>query len=157
MNPGLYSRHFALERNNIVEVKLVNTEKEIADAFRIRKTVFVGEQNVPEEEEIDLYDKEATHFVLYENGEPVGAGRFRIVDNFGKLERICVLKSHRGTGAGTEIMEAIEKHARSKGITALKLNAQTHAIPFYSKLGYEIISEEFLDAGIPHKTMKKEL
>jgi predicted GNAT family N-acyltransferase len=140
-----------------VEVKVVNTERERADAFSVRKIVFVGEQNVPEEEEIDEYDKTATHFVLYENKEPVGAGRFRIVDNLGKVERICVLKTQRGTGAGKAVMEAIENHAASKGITTLKLNAQTHAISFYSKLGYEVVSDEFLDAGIPHKTMKKSI
>jgi predicted GNAT family N-acyltransferase len=140
-----------------MQVKLVDNEKEMADAFSVRKIVFVGEQNVPEEEEIDQYDQEASHFILYDHGEPSGTGRFRIVDEIGKVERICVLESQRGTGAGKAIMSEIEKHAKSKGITTMKLNAQTHAIPFYTKLGYEIISEEFLDAGIPHRAMKKKI
>ena len=54
-------------------------------------------------------------------------------------------------------MDEIEKFASINGLRKLKLNAQTHAIPFYSGLGYKIISEEFMDAGIPHKTMVKEL
>jgi predicted GNAT family N-acyltransferase len=54
-------------------------------------------------------------------------------------------------------MNKIEEYAKSKGISTLKLNAQTHAIPFYSQLGYETVSEEFMDAGIPHKTMKKSI
>ncbi|MBM4764274.1 GNAT family N-acetyltransferase [Bacillus sp. B15-48] len=140
-----------------MNVKVVTNDQELNDAFSVRKTVFVGEQNVPEEEEIDQYEQEATHFILYANGEPAGAGRFRIVDGLGKIERICVLKTLRGTGAGSALMAAIEKQAQTKGIPALKLNAQTHAIPFYSRLGYEVISEEFLDAGIPHKTMKKKI
>ncbi|SEN16245.1 Predicted N-acyltransferase, GNAT family [Mesobacillus persicus] len=140
-----------------MEVKVVSNDKELNDAFWVRKEVFVKEQNVPEEEEIDQYEDSASHFVLYSNGEPAGAGRFRIVDGLGKVERICVLDSQRGTGAGKAIMEKIEQHAQTQGVSALKLNAQTHAIPFYSRLGYEVISEEFLDAGIPHKTMKKEI
>ncbi|MCL6572790.1 MAG: GNAT family N-acetyltransferase, partial [Bacillus sp. (in: Bacteria)] len=120
-------------------------------------TVFVDEQQVPLEEEIDAYEDEATHFVLYQDGtgDPIGAGRFRIFDDYGKVERICVLKDARKTGAGKIVMNGIEDYARSIGIHKLKLNAQTQAIPFYAGLGYKIVSEEFMDAGIPHKTMIK--
>lgn len=138
-----------------MEVIIVKNEQELADAFEVRRTVFVHEQNVPEEEEIDQFENDSVHFVLYVNGKSAGAGRFRILEGIGKVERICVLKEHRNTGAGVAIMKKIEEYAASQGISALKLNAQTQAIPFYSKLGYEIVSEEFLDAGIPHKTMKK--
>jgi predicted GNAT family N-acyltransferase len=138
-----------------VEVKIVKTEQELADAFDVRRTVFVHEQNVPEEEEIDQHESEAVHFVLYDEGNASGAGRFRVLDGIGKVERICVLKENRKTGAGVAIMDKIEDYAKSQGIASLKLNAQTQAIPFYSKLGYETVSDEFLDAGIPHRTMKK--
>jgi predicted GNAT family N-acyltransferase len=140
-----------------MEVKVVSNEKELTDAFDVRKKVFVEEQKVPVEEEIDQYEDSAAHFILYQSGEPAGAGRFRIVDGLGKVERICVLAKQRGTGAGKAIMNKIEQHAKSQGVEALKLNAQTHAIPFYTSLGYEVISDEFLDAGIPHKTMKKNI
>lgn len=86
---------------------------------------------------------------------PAGAGRFRTVDGNGKVERICVLKENRQSGSGKAIMDKIEEHAKKQGLPALKLNAQTQAIPFYEKLGYQVISEEFMDAGIPHRTMKK--
>lgn len=138
-------------------VKIVNDEKELQDAFSVRKTVFVHEQLVPIEEEIDQYDESAVHFVLYEDENPIGAGRFRILDGIGKVERICVLKDKRKTGAGKVIMEKIEEYAGSQGINHVKLNAQTQAIPFYQKLKYEVVSDEFLDAGIPHRTMKKTL
>jgi predicted GNAT family N-acyltransferase len=136
---------------------LANTDNELQDAMFVRKEVFVGEQNVPLEEEIDEFENTSDHFVLYEDNKPVGAGRFREKDGQGKVERICVLSSARGKGAGKLIMNFIEDHARSKGIPALILNAQTHAIPFYENLGYAVTSDEFLDAGIPHKSMKKEL
>lgn len=138
-------------------VKIVKTQKELEDAYSVRKTVFVDEQDVPLEEEIDAYEDKAEHFVMYHEGSPIAAGRFRFVDGYGKVERICVLKEARKTGAGKAIMNAIEKYALEKDIHKLKLNAQTHAIPFYAGLGYEIVSEEFMDAGIPHKTMLKEL
>lgn len=138
-----------------MEVRIVETEQELADAFDVRRTVFVDEQNVPEEEEIDQHESESVHFVLYNEGKAAGAGRFRILDGIGKVERICVLKENRKTGSGVAVMNKIEEYAKKQGITTLKLNAQTHALPFYSRLGYKTVSEEFLDAGIPHKTMKK--
>ncbi|WNS76899.1 GNAT family N-acetyltransferase [Bacillus sp. DTU_2020_1000418_1_SI_GHA_SEK_038] len=138
-------------------VKVVGNHQELQDALSVRKTVFVQEQQVPEEEEIDQYDDTAIHFVQYDGETPIGAGRFRIIDGIGKVERICVLKDKRKTGAGKMIMLKIEEYAKEHDIPSLKLNAQTHAIPFYSGLGYDIISEEFLDAGIPHRTMKKNI
>ncbi|WP_442599228.1 GNAT family N-acetyltransferase [Neobacillus sp. D3-1R] len=141
-----------------MKLKVVNSDEELQDAFNIRKTVFVEEQKVPLEEEIDQFEDASTHFVLYNDQEkPIGAGRFRILDELGKVERICVLKEARGTGAGKVIMLGIEEYAKNLHIPTLKLNAQTYAIPFYEKLGYLVISEEFMDAGIPHKTMKKTL
>ncbi|MEH7484000.1 GNAT family N-acetyltransferase [Neobacillus drentensis] len=138
-------------------VKIVENQKELEDAYSVRKIVFVEEQNVPLEEEIDDYEGEAEHFVMYDEGSPIAAGRFRFVDGYGKVERICVLNKARKTGAGKTIMNAIENYALQKDIHKLKLNAQTHAIPFYAGLGYKIVSEEFMDAGIPHKTMVKEI
>lgn len=141
-----------------MKIKVVENQKELEDAFSIRKIVFVKEQNVPIKEEIDQYEDEATHFVMYgDTANPLAAGRFRVVDGYGKVERICVLKEARKTGAGRLMMNAIETFARKQGLHKLKLNAQTHAIPFYAGLGYEIVSGEFLDAGIPHKTMVKQI
>ncbi|HEY2421703.1 MAG TPA: GNAT family N-acetyltransferase [Neobacillus sp.] len=137
--------------------KIVENQKELEDAFSIRTTVFIDEQNVPPEEELDSLEDKATHFVLYHDGSPIGAGRFRFVDSYGKVERICVLKAARKTGAGKRIMNGIEEYALKNDIHHLKLNSQTHAIPFYTGLGYEVISEEFMDAGIPHKTMVKHI
>ena len=138
-------------------VKIVENQKELEDAYSIRKTVFVEEQAVPLDEEIDAFENDAEHFVMYHEGSPVGAGRFRFIDGYGKVERICVLKEARKTGAGKAIMNTIENYAREKDIHKLKLNAQTHAIPFYAGLGYQVVSAEFMDAGIPHKMMVKEL
>lgn len=145
--------------HNILNVVKTTDVEKRKDAFAVRTTVFVDEQKVPPELEIDELENEAVHFILYDNqSQPCGAGRFRTVDEYGKVERICVLKKARGSGAGNLIMEAIEQHARTiSGLTKLKLDAQVHAIPFYEKRGYEVVSDEFLDAGIVHKTMTKPL
>ena len=141
----------------MLHVEHVSTHKQIEDAFTVRKIVFVEEQQVPIDEEIDQYEETADHFVLYDNETPIGAGRFRSSENKGKFERICVLSSYRGTGSGALLMNEIEKFAIKKGFKTLKLNAQVHALSFYEKLGYHITSDEFLDAGIPHKSMEKHI
>ncbi|MCQ5364081.1 GNAT family N-acetyltransferase [Anoxybacillus salavatliensis] len=124
------------------------------DALLVRRAVFIDEQGVSEEEEIDAFESESVHFVLYDDDKPIAAGRFRTIDGVGKIERICVLPSYRGRGIGKQMMEAIEQYAKQH-VTKVKLNAQTHAEPFYKQLGYETVSDVFLDAGIPHVTMVK--
>ncbi|MBY8912445.1 GNAT family N-acetyltransferase [Bacillus sp. YC2] len=140
-----------------MEAIIAHTEKQINDAFFIRKEVFVKEQQVPEEEEIDHLEDESEHIVIYDGSQPVGAGRWRLKDSYAKLERICVMKSHRSLGVGAIIMQALEKAAAARGASAFILNAQTRAVPFYEKQGYRVTSgEEFLDAGIPHLEMAKD-
>mgnify|MGYP001121051865 CR=1 FL=1 len=138
-----------------MNVKQVTTKEQLEDAYSVRRIVFVDEQQVPEEEEIDQFEDDATHIVLYDNEVPVGAARLRILDGIGKLERICVLSSSRKNGAGKLLVNKLEELAIEQGVSKLKLNSQTHAIPFYDRLGYETVSDVFMDAGIPHVTMIK--
>jgi predicted GNAT family N-acyltransferase len=140
-----------------LKIAVVENEKQLQDAFSVRKQVFVEEQKVSAEEEYDEYDNTATHVVLYDNDLPVGAGRMRELDGYGKMERICVLASHRKGGAGRLIMKALEEKAVEQGLKKAKLHAQTHAEPFYKKLGYETVSDVFMEADIPHVVMKKQL
>ena len=140
-----------------MESIIAKTEKQLNDAFFVRKEVFVKEQHVPEEEEIDQFEDTSEHIVIYDGGQPVGAGRWRMKDGHGKLERICVMKSHRSLGVGAIMMQALEKAAAAKGADSFILHAQTQAVPFYEKQGYRVTSgEEFPDAGIPHLEMIKE-
>lgn len=136
----------------------VTTKQQLDDAFKIRKIVFVEEQKVPIELELDEFEDTATHFVGYgSNNEPIAASRLRFIDDYGKLERICVLKEHRGKNFGKQIILEMEQYVKEHGYTKTKLNAQSYAEPFYKKLGYETVSDEFIDAGIPHVTMVKKL
>lgn len=140
-----------------MNMKIAETTKEIDQAYTIRMKVFVDEQHVPPEIEIDEHDETAIHFIGYEDGEPIAASRLRFIDGYGKLERICVLKAFRGKSNGKQLIQTMEKVIKEHGYEKAKLNAQTHAQPFYEKLGYRTVSDEFMDAGIPHVTMVKEL
>jgi predicted GNAT family N-acyltransferase len=140
-----------------MEIRKALTKKELDDAYFVRMTVFVEEQKVPEEEELDTFDETSIHFVGYTDGRPAAASRLRFVDEYGKLERICILKEHRGKHYGKQLMNVMEEAVKENGYDKAKLNAQTHAVGFYEGAGYKVISEEFMDAGIPHVTMVKEL
>ncbi|NBI28765.1 GNAT family N-acetyltransferase [Chengkuizengella marina] len=138
-----------------MKVKVVENDQELQDAYKVRMDVFVEEQKVPPEIEIDEFEQESTHVVIYEKGKPIATGRIREADGYGKLERICVLKSHRKFGLGKMIMDELESVGRKMELKQFKLNAQTQAESFYQKQGYKTVSGEFLDANIPHVTMVK--
>lgn len=140
-----------------MHAQIVQTNEQLKDAFSVRKQVFVNEQQVSTEEEYDEFEETSTHFVIYDNDVPVGAGRFRTIDGIGKMERICVLASHRKRGIGKIIMDALEAYAKEEALPKLKLHAQTHAEDFYKKLGYVANSDVFMEANIPHIVMIKEL
>lgn len=137
--------------------KIALSKEEMNSVFEIRRIVFIDEQDVPEELEIDELEETSTHFLAMDGERAVGAGRFRIKDGYGKIERICVLMPERGRRIGQLLMARIEEHARELEMETVKLEAQVHAIPFYEKLGFKISSEEFMDAGIPHRLMAKSL
>jgi predicted GNAT family N-acyltransferase len=140
-----------------VEIIKVKNKQQKDDAYHVRRVVFVEEQQVPMELELDEFDESAIHFVGYQNDEPIAASRLRFAQEFGKLERICVKKDYRGQSFGKQIIHSMEEVIRDYAYNQAKLNAQTHAEVFYKSLGYVTISEPFMDAGIPHVTMVKQL
>ncbi|MEV4945816.1 GNAT family N-acetyltransferase [Streptomyces sp. NPDC053755] len=136
--------------------------------FAVRREVFVGEQDVPAEIEYDAYDETAVHVLaLREDGLPLGTGRLlHGADAAGKtggdtsvgsLGRLAVTKEARGLGVGAALVRAIEDAARVRGLKAVDLHAQTHALGFYERLGYEAYGPEFPDAGIAHRAMRRVL
>ena len=135
--------------------------------FAVRKEVFVGEQGVPEDLEYDAYDAGAVHVLaVREDGLPLGTGRLlsgeaaaaRTGDpSVGSLGRLAVTQAARGLGVGVALVRAIEDAARARGLAAVDLHAQTHALGFYERLGYVVYGPEFPDAGIPHRAMRRVL
>ncbi|TJY44583.1 GNAT family N-acetyltransferase [Cohnella pontilimi] len=146
-----------------MECYRITTEEQLQQAFAIRKEVFVEEQNVPVEEEIDEFDasvEACRHFLaLADDGTPIGASRWREYEpGTAKLQRIAVLERYRGTGAGKLLVLSMEKDAAQMGYHRSILDAQCSAEQFYRKLGYATISTEpFLDAGIEHVRMSKDI
>ncbi|MFB6269154.1 MAG: GNAT family N-acetyltransferase [Halobacterium sp.] len=137
-------------------VERADTDARYEDALRVRYAVFVEEQGVPEELEVDDYEDEALHFVAYdEDGDPVGAARLReYEDGVGKVERVAVLESRRGEGWGDALMDAVEAAAGER-FDELYLHAQLPAAGFYDRRDYEREGDEFEEAGIPHVAMRK--
>ena len=120
-----------------------------AQALRIE--VFVVEQGVPVELEWDEGDEVSTHAVAYdEEGQPVATGRL-LPD--GHIGRMAVRKSARGKGIGAQVLRALLDEAKRSGYNELVLHAQTHAVDFYTRHGFQLRGEEFMEAGIPHRMM----
>jgi len=142
-----------------MEVRRAETGDEgLADALAVRRAVFVEEQGVPEHLEVDGNDDSATHFVAYDGDRPVGTARLRPYDDStAKVERVAVLETERGAGIGRRVMDAVETAAADAGYESVVLHAQVPVVGFYERLGYEVTSEEFEDAGIPHREMWKGL
>jgi len=142
----------------MVSVRRVTTAIEREAAFAVRRTVFIEEQDVPEDIEMDGNDDAATHVVASEDGQPIGTARLREPEpGVGKVERVAVVADRRGEGIGRHVMAEIEAIAREQDIERLVLHAQTNVESFYTELGYETTSAVFQEAGIDHVEMAKEL
>ena len=140
-------------------VTVVNNRIDKKHVLNIRHAVFVNEQKVPIEEEIDEFDESDSviHLLGTHQSTQIAASRIRFVDNYAKLERIAVLKEFRGKQFGADMVKAMEEVILTEDCIHAVLNAQTYAEEFYKKLGYTKISDVFMDAGIPHITMDKKL
>jgi predicted GNAT family N-acyltransferase len=125
-----------------------------ADLKLIRRQVFIEEQQVPESMEWDEYDKSCRHFLALQDEIAIGCAR--LLPN-GYIGRMAVLPLWRRQGVARALLQACETRARESGIETIQLSAQVHAIPFYEKAGYRIISDAYLDAGILHRDMIKPL
>ncbi|MEU0129005.1 MULTISPECIES: GNAT family N-acetyltransferase [unclassified Streptomyces] len=154
--PVAYSTRRALE------------ESDLAACFQVRKEVFVGEQQVPEEIEYDAHDATCVHVLaVAADGSALGtgrllhgaaaAGRTGGDPTAGSLGRLAVTRAARGLGVGAALVRAIEEEARTLGLASVDLHAQTHALGFYERLGYQAYGPEFPDAGMPHRAMRRAL
>lgn len=133
-----------------ITVRIADWQQDNADLRRIREAVFIAEQSVPPELEWDGDDEEAIHFLALENGYPIGTARL-LTD--GQIGRVSVLRDWRGMNIGDALMRAVIAEAERRGLREQRLTAQVHATRFYERLGFEVVSEEFLEAGLPHVDM----
>lgn len=125
------------------------------ECLRVRLMVFVAEQKVPKDEEVDADDPRAEHFVARDPGRMVLATARILPD--GRIGRLAVLKPWRGRGIGRQVLEAVLAYAKEMGLPEVSLHAQCHARGFYEQAGFEAEGPEFDECGIRHILMKKRL
>ncbi|MEU3182812.1 GNAT family N-acetyltransferase [Streptomyces sp. NPDC006923] len=149
-------------------VRVAVDPADIEACFAVRKEVFVVEQRVPEDIEYDGRDGDAVQVLaVRDDGLPLGTGRLLYGPGaadrtggdpaVGSLGRLAVGAAARGRGVGAALVRAIEEAARGRGLAVVDLHAQSHALGFYERLGYEAYGPEFLDAGIAHRSMRRAL
>ena len=136
----------------------VATRAELSLCLEIRHDVFVLEQDVTVDEDVDGLDPDCTQFIAFTREGPVGTARMRRADDGEvRAERVAVLASARGLGLGALLMDVLEEEARRQGELTVVLHAQVDVVAFYMKRGYEPFGAQFLDARILHQAMRKDL
>ncbi|MFI1863464.1 GNAT family N-acetyltransferase [Streptomyces jumonjinensis] len=152
-------------------VRIAGDPADRAACFAVREEVFVVEQRVPADIEYDAFDEpgaDTVHLLAVgADGTPLGAGRLLHGpaaaartggdDSVGVLGRLAVTAAARGLGIGAALVRGIEEAARERGLAAVDLHAQTHALGFYERLGYAAYGEEFFEGSTAHRAMRREL
>jgi predicted GNAT family N-acyltransferase len=140
-----------------MEIRRPRDEHELAAALALREEVYVREQGVPLEADLDGLDDEALHLVAVE-GEIVGTCRMLIEPGgTARFGRLCVRASARGRGVAAALLRAAEDEARAAGAVRIGMHAQTDALPLYERAGYTPYGERFDEEGIEHLGMEKHL
>lgn len=138
-------------------IRIAVSQSDLDQCIQIRRVVFIQEQNVPESIELDEYDASAIHFLMSLGENPVGTARCIINGENAKIGRVAILKEERGKGYGLVLMQFVLDELKRRGIQYAALTSQTHALPFYEKLGFHAKGDVFLEANIPHQYMWKNL
>ena len=140
---------------DVRKIEWDSPEGEFARLIRIK--VFVEEQKVPIEEEIDHIDPRSIHVLAYDSkGAPMGTGRlFRDPEDphLAHIGRMAVLAPARGKGCGAAIMDMLIREAKTQGYHRIILSSQQYATGFYEKFGFHTVGDTYLDVDIPHIDM----
>ncbi len=133
-------------------IRPVNWYASYDQLHAVRRSVFIEEQKVSEDDEWDDIDERCYHVLaLSAEGKAIGTGRL-LPD--GHIGRMAVLREWRGKGVGSAILQMLLDFARKDGFKTVRLNAQTHAVKFYARHGFVAYGRRFMEAGIPHRRMK---
>ena len=135
-------------------IELMSWERARRLASPIRFQVFVREQRVPAEIELDDMDAPSLHAIAFENEKAIGTGRL-LPD--GHIGRMAILKEWRRRGIGAAILKALIDAAERRGDREIALSAQLHAVEFYRTHGFEPVGDVYEEAGIPHQAMVRAL
>lgn len=125
------------------------------DALQIRKDVFIAEQGIDPQLELDGTDEDKMHYVGYVDDQPATTARIdMLAGNRVKIQRVATEKDVRHHGYAGELIKQIIQDAKKSDVTRVELDAQQTALDFYKELGFTVIGEVFEEAGIPHRTMR---
>ena len=139
--------------------RVVSSDADLAAAFKVRHAVFVLEQGVPEHEEMDTRDRNAVHIVAVNDDDRV-VGTCRLLQDdtsVARVGRMAVLPAFRGRNFAERMLDLAERHAAAAGATSMVLDSQLTARGFYERAGYVAHGPVFMDAGIEHVAMSKQL
>ena len=137
--------------------RIATGDQDLLKVMVVRGIVFVEEQQVDWEGEFDEFEQDAVHFLGEVDGQPVAAGRLRVLeDGWGKLERIAVRPGWRGQGLAKQMVAALLIEAQARGIRDLKLHAQAYLDKFYADFGFRKQGPAFIECGILHILMVRE-
>jgi ElaA protein len=134
------------------------TDSLLSSLIALRRTVFVVEQLCPIEDEPDANDPTALHVCAVVDGAVIGCARILTADSsVAKIGRVAVSRDARKAGVGASVMRAAIEHIHTLGYRQVYLESQTHAIPFYERIGFVAYGPEFDDCNIPHRKMTLDL
>lgn len=136
-----------------LRIRRVSSPGELKKALAIRLRVFVSEQGVPREIELDQDDRRAIHFLAVAAGRAVGTARVVVHRGKAKIGRMAVLKSSRRKGVGTKLLKRAIAAAKNLPARKIYLHAQVAVIGFYERLGFRAVGAVFDEAEIPHRKM----
>ena len=139
-----------MSKTNSISIIETNWSEHSDDITRIRDRVFIQEQAVPKNIEVDGKDSECIHFLIFNESVPIGTARIK---KDGKIERVSILKNHRRKGLGYQLMKFIINNAQEKGLERIYLHSQMDSIEFYKSLKFIQKGEAFKEAGIDHVLM----
>lgn len=141
-----------------MKIRIVSSDAEIAACLALRRIVFIEEQGVREDLEVDGLDGACMHVLAVRDGVPIATARVRFLDDVAKIQRVCVLPAQRGKGIGAAVMRFIlAEIAADPSVRTARLGAQIDALDFYRKLGFTPVGPEYWEAGIRHQDMETEL
>jgi len=139
---------------NPLEILIKPWQEASKEAYLIRQKVFIQEQGVPEDMELDEHDPSAKHALAYQHDLCVGTGRLVLLDSHhAQIGRMAVLSTFRNQGIGKAILSYLIALAKAEGVLTLMLHSQVSAIPFYAKYGFIAEGSIYDEAGIPHRNM----
>ncbi|MCH4008904.1 GNAT family N-acetyltransferase [Companilactobacillus sp.] len=144
----------------MIEIRVSNdlNSNVYKDGLDIRKAVFVDEQHVPADLEIDDNESNCIYNTLYKDNQPAAVARYFPTKNNGiHIQRVAVLKDFRHQGLASELIEKIAVDAKIQGYQYIILGAQDQANGFYKSLGFKVVGDQYKEAGILHHDMRKEL